>query len=94
MIIDDGSTDGTKQLVDVWMAEGKLKIQYHYKEDGGVHTARDLAYKLVETELILSADSDDWMTDDAVEVILDYWAKYGGEEYAGILTPVCTPDGS
>jgi len=45
LIIDDGSTDNTKQLVDSWISEQKsFIIEYIYKENGGMHTAHNVAY--------------------------------------------------
>lgn len=93
MVIDDGSTDNTKELIKSWMEQDILDIEYHYKKNGGVHTARDLAYRLVQTELIVGVDSDDWITKDAIEAILKCWAEHGGPNAAGIMTPVCTPEG-
>ncbi len=86
LVIDDGSTDNTRKLVQSWIDEKKLEIQYVYKENGGVHTARDLAYHLCETELISGCDSDDWLTDNAVELWLKCWETRKPGEYAGIFS--------
>lgn len=85
LIIDDGSTDNTKELVDSWIAEGVVEIEYCYKENGGMHTGHNKAYELINTELNVCIDSDDWMPDDAVELILNKWKKEGGEQFAGLL---------
>lgn len=85
MIIDDGSTDKTKELVAGWIAERRIDIEYHYKTNGGMHTARNLAYKLVKTELNVIIDSDDWMTDNAVELIVKCWKQNGREEFYGMV---------
>lgn len=87
LIIDDGSTDGTKEKVSQWIHDEKeFEIRYYYKENGGVHTARDAAYRLCDTELIMSEDSDDWLYDYAVEALLREWKQLNDKEYAGILT--------
>jgi glycosyltransferase involved in cell wall biosynthesis len=75
LIIDDGSTDNTKQLVDKWSKENKIEIQYQYKENGGMHTGHNLAYKLINTELNVCIDSDDYMPKEAVDKILNIWCK-------------------
>lgn len=86
MIIDDGSNDDTKQIVEFWEKnQNKFKIQYYYKENGGLHTAYNEAIAHITTELCVCIDSDDFMPDDAVEKILKFWEKYGSEQYAGIV---------
>lgn len=86
LIVDDGSTDNTKELVESWKDNGKFEIRYFYKANGGMHTARNLAYEKVDTELNVIIDSDDWLTDDSVEIIVDYWKKHGGGKYYGLIT--------
>lgn len=86
MIIDDGSSDNTKELVKKWsQEEHNFLLEYYYKENGGLHTAYNEAIAHIETPLCVCIDSDDFMPDNAVEVILDFWDKYGSEEYAGIV---------
>ncbi len=74
MIIDDGSTDETRELVNGWLAEDHgFEIRYLYQENQGMHGAHNLAYANIDTEINTCIDSDDYMTDDAVESILDFW---------------------
>ena len=68
MVIDDGSTDHTVELVAEW--QGKqcgFPIQYYYKENGGLHTAYNEAISHIDTPLCVCIDSDDFMPEDAVE---------------------------
>ena len=86
LIVDDGSEDDTLELVEQWKKESSgFLIQYIYKINGGMHTAHNVAYDNICTELNVCIDSDDYMTDDAVEKILVYWKKYGGKQYAGVI---------
>lgn len=86
MIIDDGSRDNTREVVESWLREPlDFELQYHYKENGGLHTAYNEAIARIDTELCVCIDSDDFMPDDAVEKILAFWEKYGSDEYAGIV---------
>jgi len=86
LIIDDGSTDDTYDRVKRWIGnDNGFEIIYTYKENGGVHTACNWAYKLITTELNICLDSDDYMTDDAVESLIRQWKDKKSEQYAGII---------
>ena len=85
LIIDDGSTDETKGLVEKWQKEDTIEIRYFFKENGGMHSGYNAAYDLIETELNMCMDSDDYCTDHAVESILNHWKTFGSDKYAGIF---------
>ena len=94
LIIDDGSTDNTKELVDGWISEGKVPILYHYQENQGMHGAHNTAYELIDTELNICVDSDDYLADDAVEKIVTFWKRYGSDKVSGIIALDARTDGS
>lgn len=75
LIIDDGSTDNTKKLIQEWINEKKLLIEYHYKENGGKHTAMRWAYQLAKTKYLVAIDSDDELNPDAVDTFKKEWEK-------------------
>ncbi|RST72546.1 glycosyltransferase family 2 protein [Siminovitchia acidinfaciens] len=85
LIVDDGSTDNTKQLVDEWIKDNKIEIRYYWQENLGMHGAHNTAYDLIHTEINVCIDSDDCMPDDAVEKINAFWRKFGSEEVSGII---------
>lgn len=85
LVIDDGSTDNTRELVESFMAEGRVSLTYIYKENGGLYTGYNTAYAHAKTELCVCIDSDDFMPDDAVEKIKQTWTKRGGAQYAGLV---------
>lgn len=93
LVIDDGSTDNTRQLIQGWMLEDKIPIRYVYQENQGMHGAHNTAYKNISTELNTCIDSDDWMPDDAVYKIVSFWKRYGSEKVAGIMGLDATSDG-
>lgn len=93
LIVDDGSTDGTKNLVEGWIRENKIPITYIYQENQGMHGAHNTAYKNITTELNTCIDSDDWMPHDAVEKIINAWKEHSHEKYAGIIGLDQTADG-
>lgn len=94
LIIDDGSTDGTCDVIQPWMDEAKIEIRYVYKENGGLHTGYNKAIELMDTELSVCIDSDDWMPDDAIEQILSVWDRVKRDDIAGLIGLDFTSDGS
>lgn len=86
LIIDDGSSDNTAELVQQWQSKDNgFEIQYIYKENGGMHTAHNTAYENIHTELNVCIDSDDCLADGAVRYILDLWNEKRSDKYAGIV---------
>lgn len=94
LVVDDGSDDDTRSLVLAWQAAGLIEIQYSYKPNGGMHTAHNRAYDLIQTELNVCIDSDDHMPPDAVELILLRWRTVREDpKIAGIVGLDESPDG-
>ena len=86
LIIDDGSSDGTEELVKDWQRHNNgFEIRYIYKENGGMHTAHNLAYANIDTELNTCIDSDDCLAPNAVSKILKKWSQVKVDGYAGII---------
>ncbi|SFG53602.1 glycosyltransferase family A protein [Prevotella sp. KH2C16] len=74
IIVDDGSTDNTKDMVCSFQNQSSaFPIQYFKKENGGKHTAVNVGVKKAQGELFFIADSDDMLTDDALQTIADEW---------------------
>ncbi|MCD7033140.1 glycosyltransferase family 2 protein [Metabacillus sp. GX 13764] len=94
LIIDDGSEDETRDLVNSWMKEDLIKIRYHYQENQGMHGAHNTAYQLIDTELNVCIDSDDYMPNNAVEKIIETWEKNKHLNIAGIVGLDANPDGN
>ena len=93
LVVDDGSTDDTRLIVERWIQEARIPIHYIYKENGGMHTGYNVAYDNIFTELAVAIDSDDYMTDDAVEKIVNFWEQNKEEQYAGLICLDITEDG-
>jgi len=79
LIIDDGSTDDTASVIQSFIGEEKIHIRYYKKENGGKHTAHNLALELAAGEWFLCVDSDDLLTADAVAKLKEKAAKLDGE---------------
>lgn len=70
LIIDDGSTDDTEEIVEKWIQEKKIDIEYYKQKNQGKMQAYNKALINCNTELFLCLDSDDWLSIDATEEIL------------------------
>jgi glycosyltransferase involved in cell wall biosynthesis len=89
LIIDDGSTDNTKETVRKWIEEGIIPIRYIKQENQGMYAAHNKAYDNISTELNMCIDSDDYLKSNAINEILEFWNKKKKENIAGIVAYDC-----
>jgi len=73
LIVDDGSTDNTGEIVEKWMKEDIVGIRYFKRENGGKQRAHNYGVELCETELFICVDSDDYLTDNAIKNFVSHW---------------------
>jgi glycosyltransferase involved in cell wall biosynthesis len=85
MIVDDGSSDNTKELVQSWINENAIEICYLFQENQGMHGAHNTAYQNITTELNVCIDSDDFMPIDAIERILSHESELQDDNLAGLI---------
>ena len=86
VIMDDGSTDNTEELVVQWEKEKQVCIKYYKQENQGRFAAFNNVKQYFDGELILWCDSDDELVEDAVELIIDTWTGLQNcSELSGIL---------
>ncbi|MBS6509121.1 MAG: glycosyltransferase family 2 protein [Paraclostridium bifermentans] len=86
LIVDDGSTDDTESIVNEWIKENKIKIRYVKQKNSGKYIAHNRGVLECNTGIFVCVDSDDYLTDDAIEKIYKQW-KYvdTDEKLAGII---------
>lgn len=85
LIIDDGSEDTTQTYINSIIADKTINIKYIKKENGGKHTALNVAFNNLKTDLFIVVDSDDKLIDSAVEEIDDYYNKYKKDNIGGFV---------
>ena len=69
IIVDDGSTDDTKNIVQGFIDENKVIIKYLYQKNNGKMSAINEAVKMATGDLIIDCDSDDCFTNNSFEII-------------------------
>lgn len=84
IIVDDGSTDNTKKIVDSWIKENKIDISYYYQENQGKQIAHNLGVIKSKCDLFVCLDSDDYFTNDCIEKILSTYNSIH-DEITGII---------
>ena len=95
LIVDDGSTDNTRELIEQLQSESNFLVRYIYKNNGGKHTALNLGIKTIESDLTFIVDSDDYLKEDAVDTIIEIHNKYYGyNEICGYSFLRAFPDGN
>lgn len=94
LVVDDGSTDNTRQIIEGFISEGIVEIEYIYQQNKGMTGARNTAYNACKTELNAIIDSDDWLADGAVRLIIDFWNVNKRDDIAGIIALDVNPTGN
>ena len=75
LVIDDGSTDDTEDYI-MSITDAPFEIDYYKKNNGGKHTALNYSHPYIKGDLVFMVDSDDLLTEDAIETAEADWEKY------------------
>lgn len=74
LVVDDGSSDNTEDLFRAWQQEeNPFPIRYVYQKNGGKCRAINRGLELAEGELFFTVDSDDFLTNDALEKVSSWF---------------------
>jgi len=87
VIVDDGSMDGTAQLIAGWQKKTPFPVQYLYQANQGKHMAHNLALAHLNGFFTVILDSDDMLAQDALEILLRHWEGIPGDrkhDFAGV----------
>ncbi len=93
LIVDDGSTDNSVELIKEFINEKSLNIELTVNSHGGKHRAVNTGLSLAKGRLFFFMDSDDYLTDDALEKIIQWEKMTSDNMCAGICGRMSTPDG-
>lgn len=75
VIVDDGSSDSTTDIVDKFIQDKKIIISYIKQSNGGKHRALNRGVIESKGELILIVDSDDSLPKNSLSVINRYYLE-------------------
>ena len=75
IIVDDGSTDSTSEIITHFKEDKKIAIKYIKQSNGGKHTAINAGVKISTGELIIIVDSDDTLPKDSLLIINNQYLK-------------------
>lgn len=94
LVIDDGSSDDTRSLINTWQAEATLCIRYHYQPNAGKHVAFNVGVAEACGSWIAEIDSDDELLPQALETVIDAWHGIPAPERASFVgvTGLCLDD--
>ena len=85
LIVDDGSTDNTRELIGSFIQEAKIPIRYSWQENGGKHRAINRGVQEAVGELFFIVDSDDQLVSEAIErIIYHYGTIREDKTFAGV----------
>lgn len=85
VIVDDGSVDDTEQVVQSLIAQNEIQIKYYKKQNGGKPAAHNCGVTLLESDLTVICDDDDYLTANALQKINDYWEQYQNNSVGGMI---------
>jgi len=85
LIVDDGSSDGTKEVVQKYIEENDFEITYYEQINQGKHIAINQGLELAHSDFFFIVDSDDYLTPNAIETITKYLPRIQDEQYCGLI---------
>lgn len=86
LIVDDGSTDNTAELVEQWQTQADFPIRYIRKENGGKHTAMNQGILAAQGQWLLVFDSDDSCVPEAFSAFYQAYQSIPATDEASFST--------
>jgi len=94
IVVDDGSSDGTEEVINGLKDKSDFDIRYKWKENGGKHTAINEGVRMARGELFVMVDSDDALESGALKSIWDVWSGVEDKSLGGVVGLMRGSDGN
>lgn len=97
IVVDDGSTDRTPQLIQEWRARSYFPILYIRQENLGKHVAQKRAVAIAHGRFAVDLDSDDWLLPNTLQRLRQVWDSIPPERrdgFVGVAGRDAFPDGT
>ena len=91
LVVDDGSTDNTRELIAQWQIQADFPIRYYYQQNQHKKVAHNTGIHLARGELFLTLDSDDSCKAHALECFWQHWQAIPANQrqYFSAVTALC-----
>ena len=91
IVVDDGSTDGSRAVLDAWADRIRVAHQAH----SGANVARNHALRLARGEFVQYLDADDWLHPDKIATQVQWLSASAADiVYGDVILASHQPDGS
>ena len=94
LVVDDGSKDNTKEVVEQLRAKASFPVRYVAKPNGGKPSAVNRGAQEAEGQFLAILDSDDWYKPEALERFLHHWQSIPADkqtQFVGVTGLCCLP---
>jgi glycosyltransferase involved in cell wall biosynthesis len=75
LVVDDGSTDNTPELISSWSTKADFPVRYFRQVNSGKHIAHNFAVREARGEFFMVLDSDDALETRALERLHVIWQE-------------------
>lgn len=92
-VVNDGSSDNIREVIGTFIKDNKIEIRFFEKSNGGKHTALNYVIPEIDEDYAIIVDSDDYLVDNAVDVIIQKMSSLDSTKISGISFLRMHPDG-
>ncbi|WP_265427495.1 glycosyltransferase family A protein [Chryseobacterium sp. YIM B08800] len=89
LVIDDGSTDKTKELVEEFQKVSDFQIRYYHQENQHKFLTFFRGIDLAEGKYFSPLDSDDALPKDSMEILVNTWESINDSQNIVFVSTLC-----